>query len=76
MKYLYLKRITKLFEDGIQVILIHGMQASIQKCVRIALAIQDQYCGITYRIRTSSQHVDEGKIRSAIHIELQKQLII
>ncbi|CAD8207649.1 unnamed protein product [Paramecium pentaurelia] len=67
----YIKRIIQLFEEGIQTVLIHGLSASIEKCVRIALQIIDQYCGITYKIKTSSQ---ENK--SGIHIELTKQLLI
>ena len=68
-----------------QIVLIHGLCASIEKCVRIALNIMEIYSGITYTIKTSSQEITENKlhdttkemsitkkIKSGIHIELKK----
>lgn len=54
----YETRVHELFEQGVQVVLIHGLQASIEKCVRLALTVVEYYNDVTYRVRTSTQAVE------------------
>jgi hypothetical protein len=50
----YETRIHELFNMGHDTILIHGLQASITKCVRVAVNICEYYSDVTYQIKTSS----------------------
>ncbi|KAL4490893.1 hypothetical protein ABPG72_008629 [Tetrahymena utriculariae] len=64
---IYIKRIHKLIKDGAKTIIIHGMTASIPKCVQIALHMSEYYSDITTEIDTGSantiiDHLPEKKV--------------
>jgi threonine aldolase len=50
----YEKRVHELFSAGHDIVLIHGLKASILKCVRLALNMCEYYSDVTYKIKTSS----------------------
>jgi len=51
---IYLKRAVKLFNGGERKLFIYGMGASIEKAVKLALKLQQLFCGITFDIKTST----------------------
>jgi hypothetical protein len=73
----YLRHCRKVLEKS-RVLLVHGMQASIQKAVRLALALIADNPDMVQEVVTDTvPTMRDGAVREvpAVHIRLEKRLI-